>query len=100
MKRSIFLSVAAFATLFTLASCGGSGAKSAKQASVTFGPLDDFYTVKSYKIESDAEEKGVEKLGNVKGTLTIVVKRNAAEMKYKPSDIELASVCGELTGAM
>ena len=100
MKRFILLSISAFATLLVLTSCGGSGSKSTKQASVTFGPLDDFYTVKSYKIESDAEDKGVEKLDNVKGTLTIVVKRNTTEMKYKPSDIDYARVCGELSGAM
>ena len=100
MKRILLLSLSALATLLVLTSCGGSVSKSAKQASITLGPLDDFYTVKSYKIESDAEEKGAEKLDNVKGTLTIVVKRNAAAMQYKPSDIDYARVCGELSGSM
>ena len=100
MKRFIVLFVALFATLFFLTCCGGSGSKTSKQASVTFGPLDDFYSVKSYTIDSDAAEKGIEKLDNVKGTLTIVVKRNSAEMKYKPSDIEYATVCGEVSGSM
>ena len=63
-----------------LVSCGGS--KPTKQATVSLGPLDDFFTVKSYTIESDSEEKGLEKLDKVKGTLTIVVKRNETEMKF------------------
>ena len=50
-KISSIISLVAVATL--LVSCGGS--KPAKQATVSLGPLDDFFTVKSYTIESDAE---------------------------------------------
>ena len=95
MKRIItILSFVAIATM--MISCGGS--KSSKMASVTLGPLDDYCTVKSYTIESDAQEKGLEKLDNVKGTLTIVVKRNNEVMKFKPSDIEDADVKGDISG--
>lgn len=91
------------AVVLTMASCGGGSSskssKSAKQATVSLDKLDDFFTVKSYILESDAEEKGVEKLGNVKGTLTIVVKRNNDEMTYKPSDIEYAEVGGEISSS-
>ena len=84
-------------------SCGGGStssnsskqaSKSARQASVSLGDLDDYFTVKSYTIESDAEEKGVENIGKVKGTLTLVIKRNDQEMKYKPSDIDYAIFAG------
>lgn len=94
-KISSIISLVAVATL--LVSCGGS--KPAKQATVSLGPLDDFFTVKSYTIESDAEEKGLEKLDKVKGTLTVVAKRNETEMKYKPSDIDYARVGGEISSS-
>lgn len=95
-KIASIFSFVAVATL--LVSCGGSK-PATKQATVSLGPLDDFFTVKSYTIESDAEEKGIEKLDKVKGTLTVVVKRNDTEMKYKPSDIEYATVGGEISSS-
>ena len=98
MKKILsILSFAAIAAMFV--SCGGFGSKTAKDAAVTLGPLDDYYSVKSYKIESDAMEKGIEKLDKVKGTLTIVVKRNTDVMKYKPSSVDYADVQGELTNS-
>lgn len=71
--------------------------KSLKLAEVSLDELDDYFTVKSYTIESDAEEKGVEKLDFVKGTLTIVVERNQDMMRYKPSQIKSASFYGHIS---
>ena len=71
--------------------------KSLKLAEVSLDELDDYFTVKSYTIESDAEEKGVEKLDYVKGTLTIVVERNQDMMRYKPSQIKSASFYGQIS---
>lgn len=96
-KLFAVLSLAASAVM--LISCGGSGSgsKSSKEASVTLGVLDDYLTVKSYKIESDAEERGLENLDKVKGTLTIVLKRNKEVIPIKPSEIEDADVMGEIS---
>lgn len=97
MKRiTFFLSLAMMALM--LVACGGSGSGSKRKASVTLEALDDYYTVKSYTLESDAKEKGMEKLDNIKGTLTIEVKRNKEEMKLKPSDVVYARICGEVSG--
>ena len=71
--------------------------KSPKLAEVSLDELDDYFTVKSYTIESDAEEKGVEKLDYVKGTLTIVIERNQDMMRYKPSQIKSASFYGQMS---
>ena len=94
-KLFAVLSLAASAVM--LISCGGSGSKSSKEASVTLGVLDDYLTVKFYKIESDAEERGLENLDKVKGTLTIVLKRNKEVIPIKPSEIEDADVMGEIS---
>lgn len=64
------------------------------QVPVTLDELDDYYTVKSYKLETNVAEKGIAHLSNAKGTLTLVLKRNKEEMKLKPSDIEFAEVAG------
>ena len=77
-----------------LVSCGGGSSKSSTQVPVTLGDLDDYYTVKSYKLETDVAEKGMENLEKAKGTLTLVVKRNKEEMKLKPSDIKWAEIEG------
>jgi len=80
-----------------LASCGGGGSSSSSssgKAEVTLDELDDYFTVKSYKLETDVAEKGIENLEDAKGTLTLVVKRNKEEMKLKPSDIKYAEVAG------
>ena len=71
--------------------------KSPKLAEVSLDELDDYFTVKSYTIESDAEEKGVEKLDYVKGTLTIVIERYQDMMRYKPSQIKSASFYGQIS---
>ena len=75
------------------ASCGG-GSKTSYQVPVTLDELDDYFTVKSYKLETNAAEKGLEHLGDAKGTLVLVLKRNKEEMKLKPSDIEYAELEG------
>ena len=84
-----------------LVSCGGSssGSKSSDNVSITLGEFDDYFDVKSYKLETNVAEKGLENLEKAKGTLTLVVKRNKEEMKLKPSDVLGAEVAGETAGS-
>ena len=90
MKKLFLLLVAAATMMF--ASCGGS--KSSYQAPVTLDELDDYFTVKSYKLQTDVKEKGLDHLGDAKGTLVLVLKRNNEEMKLKPSHIDYAYLEG------
>lgn len=99
-----------FVVLLTIAamglvSCGNGGdnssssqssgsKKSSSQVPITLDELDDYFTVKSYKLETDVAEKGLEYLADAKGTLTLVLKRNKEEMKLRPSDIKWAEVAG------
>ena len=91
MKKLFLLLVAAATMMF--ASCGD-GSKSSYQAPVTLDELDDYFTVKSYKLQTDVKEKGLDHLGDAKGTLVLVLKRNNEEMKLKPSDIGYAYLEG------
>lgn len=75
-----------------LVSCGGG--KSSSQIPVSLDVLDDYFTVKSCKLETNAAEKGLEHLADAKGMLTLVLKRNKEVMKLKPSDIEYAGLEG------
>ena len=76
-----------------LVSCGGGNSSSSKRGpEITLDELDDYYNVKSYKLETNAEVKGKDHLDDVKGTLTLVLKRNKEEMKLKASQIEGAHV--------
>ena len=96
--KKLFLLLVAAATM-TFASCGGGGSStSSYQAPVTLDELDDYFTVKSYKLETDVAEKGLEHLKDAKGTLVLVLKRNKEEMKLKPSDIKYAEVGGSSNG--
>ena len=61
---------------------------------ITLDELDDYYIVKTCKLETNVAEKGIAHLADAKGTLTLVLKRNKEEMKLKPSDIEFAEVAG------
>jgi len=81
--------------MLMLASCGGSTPSS---SIVDIGKLDDYFTVVSYKLETDAKEKGIEHLDDVHGTLVLVIQRNKQEMKFKPSNIEDASITGSTPG--
>ena len=93
MKKLFLLLVAAATMAF--ASCGGGGSStSSYQVPVTLDELDDYFTVKSYKLETDVAEKGLEHLEDAKGTLVLVLKRNKEEMKLKPSDIKYAELEG------
>lgn len=92
MKKLFLLLVAAATMMY--ASCGGGASKSSYQVPVTLDELDDYFTVKSYKLETDVMEKGLEQLKDAKGTLMLVLKRNKEEMKLKPSDIEYAELEG------
>ena len=92
MKKMFLLLVAV--TAMTFASCGGGSSSSSYQVPVTLDELDDYFTVKSYKLETNAAEKGLEHLSDAKGTLVLVLKRNKEEMKLKPSDIEYAELEG------
>ena len=80
------------AVVVAFASCGG---KSSKKVQFSLDELDDFFTVKSYTIESNAKEKDPEHLEEISGTLTLVVARNQGDMKYKPSDVEDAEFTGD-----
>ena len=91
--KKLYLVLLAIVTM-GLVSCGGGGGNSSSQAAVTLDELDDYYTVKSYKLETNVAEKGIEHLGDAKGTLTLVLKRNKEVMKLKPSDIEWAELEG------
>ena len=91
--KKLYLVLLAVVTM-GLVSCGGGGGNSSSQAAVTLDELDDYYTVKSYKLETNVAEKGIEHLEDAKGTLTLVLKRNKEEMKIKPSDIEWAELEG------
>ena len=91
MKKALMLFSLA-AAIVALASCGG---KQTKKVQFSLDELDDFFTVKSYTIESNAKEKDLEHLEEISGTLTLVVVRNEGEMMYKPSDIEDASFTGD-----
>ena len=91
MKKLLLLLIAAATMAF--ASCGG-GSKTSYQVPVTLDELDDYFTVKSYKLETNAAEKGLEHLSDAKGTLVLVLKRNNEVMKLKPSDIDYAELEG------
>lgn len=91
MKKFLML-LSLAAVVVALASCGG---KPAKKVQFSLDELDDFFSVKSYTIESNAKEKDPEHLEEISGTLTLVVARNQIEMKYKPSDVESASFKGD-----
>ena len=102
MKRILcILSLAA--AVVALSACGGStsgkGAKGVKGIMVSLDELDDYFTVKSCSIESNAEQVGIDNLKNVKGTVTIVLTRNKQEMKYKPSDVEDAQFKGDASSS-
>lgn len=99
MKR-LFVMLAVVAVAAFATSCGGGSIVKSKQAEVSLDVLDDYFTVKSYAIESDAKEKGLEKLDAVKGTLTIVVERNKEPMKLKPSDVEYADFGGTISSSI
>lgn len=91
-KMSLFFAAVA-ATV--LVSCGGGGGStSSYRAPVTLDDLDDYFTVKSYKLETNVAEKGLEHFEDAKGTLVLVLKRNKEEMKLKPSDIDYAFLEG------
>lgn len=96
MKR-ISLLFSASVLALAMASCGGS--QSAHEATFSLGKLDDNFTVKSYKIETNAKEKSVEQVGKIKGTITLVVKRSKDELKYKPSDVDYAYIKGETSAS-
>lgn len=92
--KKLFLVLFVIATM-GLVSCGsGSGKTSSSQAVVTLDDLDDYFIVKSYKLETNVAEKGIEHMADAKGTLTLVLKRNKEEMKLKPSDIKWADLEG------
>ena len=55
-----------------LASCGGGG-KSSSQVPVNLDVLDDYFTVKSCKLETNVAEKGLEHIADAKGALTLVL---------------------------
>ena len=97
MKKAIFFAAAVVCAVAT--SCGGGATKSVRQANVSLDELDDYCTVTSCAIESDAKDKGLDNLDKVRGTLTIVVKRNDTKMKYKPSEVYLAYVYGDYEDA-
>ena len=92
--KKLFLVLFAIATM-GLVSCGnGDGKSSSDQVIITLDELDDYFTVKSYKLETNVAEKGIEHMADAKGTLTLVLKRNKEEMKLKPSDIKWADLEG------
>lgn len=94
MKKLLFLMATATA-LAAVCSCGGSSPSQA--IAVSLDELNDYYTVKSVKFETDAKKKGIEHLNDVKGTLTLKLKRNKTEMKLKASDVDYASVGGDIS---
>ena len=97
--KKLYLVLFAIVSL-VLASCGNGGGKpSSSQVPVTLDELDDYFTVVSYKLETNVAEKGLEHLADAKGTLTLVLKRNKETMKLKPSDIEYAEVAGSTEGS-
>ena len=91
--KKLFLLLVAAATM-TFASCGGGTSNSSSQVPITLDELDDYFTVKSYKLETNVAEKGLEHLKDAQGTLMLVLKRNKEEMKLKPSDIDYAELEG------
>lgn len=93
MKKLIPL-IAGLCALLALSACGGS---KATNATVSLGKLDDYFTVESYKLETDIADKDLLHLDDVKGTLTLVLKRNKEEMKFKPSQVESASITGSVS---
>lgn len=92
MKKLLFV-LFAVATM-GLVSCGGGAEKSSSQIPVSLDVLDDYFDVKSCKLETNAAEKGLEHLSDAKGTVTLVLKRNNEVMKLKPSDIDYADLEG------
>ena len=92
MKKLLLVLLAIIPAIFV--SCGGDNEAKKSSVSITLAELDDYFDVKSYKLETDVAEKGLENLEKVKGTLVLVVKRNKEEMKLKPSDIEWAEIAG------
>ena len=77
---------------------GSSSKKSPKKVLVTLHHLDDYFTVKSYELETDVAEKGIDNLKLAKGSITLVLKRNNEEMQLKPSDIKWATIYGSGAG--
>lgn len=95
--KKLFFVLFAVATM-GLISCGSGGGKSSSQVPVTLDELDDYFTVMSYKLETNVAEKGLEHLEDAKGTLILELKRNKEAMKLKPSDIKWAEVAGSAEG--
>ena len=96
--RTLFHCITIAAAVIAFTACG-SKSQSKSATAVSLDELDDYFTVKSFKVETDAKEKGIENLGAVRGTLTLELKRNDTEMKYKPSDMDYATVGGEITSS-
>ena len=71
--KKMYLVLFAIVTM-GLVSCGGGSSKSSTQVPVTLGELDDYYTVKSYKLETDVAEKGMENLERRKGLSHLLLK--------------------------
>ena len=100
MKKIISV-LAGLAVLFVLSSCGGGGGSQSQsqsqKANVTLGKLDDYFDVLSYTLETDAKQKDADHLEDIQGTLTLVVRRNKEEMKYKAGQVYYAEITGSTT---
>ena len=88
-KIAIMFAVAAMAL-----SCNG-GKNVSSRSKVSMGDLDDYFTVESCSIESDAATKGIDRMNSVTGTITLVLKKNNVPMNHKPGDLDYAMIrCG------
>lgn len=83
-------------SLTLLLSCGGgkNSAPSIKPSIVSFEGLEDYYTIEAVTCESDAKEKGIANLQDVRGVFSFTVKRHYFGNTIKPSYIEDADLAG------
>jgi hypothetical protein len=93
MKKTVIAICAVLATLFVV-SCTSSKKPA---VNISLGKLDDYFSVTSFSIETNAKEKGLGNLDQVTGNLILTVMRNQEDISFKPSSIEEADFTGRTT---
>lgn len=101
MKKSFLIYAISLLAALPLISCssGSNNSHSSTKASkakteFSLGDFDDYFDIKSFNLATNIKELDPETLHNLKGTVTVVVKKNAVATTLKPSDIVEAGVAG------
>ena len=66
---------------------------------VSLAELDEFYEVKSFTFESDADSYSADEIDAIRGTVTLKIKRKSNFLRYKSQDFELVTIYGEVAGS-